>query len=55
LPKLESFRIVTIEGCDPIPCGGTHLRNVNEIGRFKLKDVMEVDDGFRVYYDVEDL
>lgn len=55
LPELESFRIVTIEGCDPIPCGGTHLRNVNEIGRFIIKDVTEVKDGFRVHYDVEDL
>lgn len=55
LPKLESFRIVTIEGCKPIPCGGTHLRDINEIGRFKLKDVLEMEDGFRVYYDVEDL
>jgi len=55
LPKLESFRIVTIEGCDPIPCGGTHLRNVNEVGHFKLKDVIEAGDGFRVYYEVEDL
>jgi len=54
LPKLESYRIVAIEGCKPIPCGGTHLRNINEIGRFRLKDVSEVEDGFRVYYDVED-
>lgn len=52
LPKLDSFRIVTIEGCEPIPCGGTHLRNVNEIGRFKLKDVLKREDGFKIYYDV---
>jgi len=55
LPKLDSFRIVTIDGCEPIPCGGTHLRDINEIGFFKVKDVLEKEDGFRVYYDVEDL
>jgi len=55
LPKLDFFRIVTIEGCEPIPCGGTHLRDINEIGLFKMKDVLEKEDGFMVYYDVEDL
>lgn len=55
LPKLESFRIVTIEGCEPIPCGGTHLKNIKEIGRFKINEAVEVEDGFRVYYDIEDL
>ena len=29
LPMLESFRIVTIEGCEPIPCGGTHIKNIS--------------------------
>ncbi|MCK4243839.1 hypothetical protein KAX03_03135 [Candidatus Bathyarchaeota archaeon] len=55
LPKLESFRIATIEGCEPIPCGGTHLKNIKEIGRFKINEAVEVEDGFRVYYDIEDL
>jgi alanyl-tRNA synthetase len=53
LPTLESYRAVTIEGCDPIPCGGTHLRNICEIGCFKFKETVETDHGFRVCYDVE--
>ena len=53
LPTLESYRTVTIEECDPIPCGGTHLRDVREIRFFKVNKVMETDQGFRVYYDVE--
>ena len=52
LPTLESYRIVTIEGCSPIPCGGTHLRNINEIKDFKITDQTIVESGFRVYYKV---
>ena len=53
LPMLESFRIVTIEGCEPIPCGGTHIKNISEIRRFTLKNVVRKDLGFNVYYDVQ--
>jgi len=53
LPMLESFRIVTIEGCEPIPCGGTHIKNISEIRRFTLKNVVKTDLGFNVYYDVQ--
>lgn len=52
LPTLDSYRIVTIEGCEPIPCGGTHLKNINEIGGFKITDQSIVDSGFRIYYEV---
>ncbi|MCJ7635193.1 alanyl-tRNA editing protein, partial [Candidatus Bathyarchaeota archaeon] len=31
LPKLEKYRVATIQGCEPIPCGGTHLRDIGEI------------------------
>jgi len=53
LPTLESFRIVEIEGCEPIPCGGTHLRNISEIGRFTLKNAIKTALGFNVCYDVQ--
>lgn len=52
LPKVETVRLVTIRGCDPIPCGGTHLRNVNEIGLLRFKDVTRVKEGYRISYDV---
>ena len=32
LPDLSEIRTVTIEGCQPIPCGGTHVGNVADIG-----------------------
>lgn len=52
LPDLESFRIVTIAGCDPIPCGGTHLKNITDINRFTVKDPVKNENGFRVYFDL---
>jgi Ser-tRNA(Ala) deacylase AlaX len=32
LPRTGKLRIMTIEGQLPIPCGGTHLRDIGEIG-----------------------
>ncbi|WXG43538.1 MAG: alanyl-tRNA editing protein [Promethearchaeati archaeon SRVP18_Atabeyarchaeia-1] len=54
LPQSDLMRIVTIEGCKPIPCGGTHVSNTREIGRFELRKFEVVDDGrsFRVYYNL---
>jgi len=52
LPELERYRIVTIQGCEPIPCGGTHLRDIREIGRVSLDRVDQREGEFRVYYDV---
>lgn len=54
LPESDLMRIVTIEGCRPIPCGGTHVKNTKEIGGFGLMRVEGLDEGkaFRVYYGV---
>ncbi|MEM3019260.1 MAG: alanyl-tRNA editing protein [Candidatus Bathyarchaeia archaeon] len=54
LPVLDTYRIVTIEGCEPIPCSGTHVKNIREIGGFHIKDISSIDQGFRVYYDVSE-
>jgi len=55
LPRFDSYRIVEIEDCKPIPCGGTHLRNISEIGKFTLKSAETSDLGFRVHYDVNEI
>jgi alanyl-tRNA synthetase len=54
LPKSELMRIVTIDGCKPIPCGGTHLKNTSEIGKFEYRKAENTPDGksFKVYYEV---
>ncbi|MBS7622545.1 alanyl-tRNA editing protein [Candidatus Bathyarchaeota archaeon] len=51
LPTDKGLRIVTIEGFQGIPCGGTHVRNISEIGRFQLKPISPSDKGFRVDFD----
>jgi alanyl-tRNA synthetase len=55
LPESDLMRIVTIEGCKPIPCGGTHVRSTAEIGKFKLNRIERVigESAFRVYFDVK--
>lgn len=50
LPLLTTYRLVTIEGCNPIPCLGTHLRNINKIGRVVVKRVEATNRGYRIYY-----
>jgi len=52
LPPLTSVRTVTIEGCSPIPCGGTHVKDIAEIGRLSVKEVVQGETSFNVYYDI---
>ncbi len=33
----KDYRFIQIDSLPPIPCGGTHVRNVSEIGAIKLK------------------
>ncbi|MDQ1279773.1 MAG: alanyl-tRNA synthetase [Thermoproteota archaeon] len=53
LPHLEEYRIVTIQGCNPIPCAGTHLRDLKEIGQFTAIRLEKLASSFRVYYDIK--
>lgn len=53
IPVLKSYRMVTIEGCDPIPCAGTHLNDIRELGSFSIKNTEKIDKGFRIYFDVK--
>lgn len=52
LPELEEYRLVTIEGCDPIPCGGTHVKDASEVKGFKLGKIEQLPESFRVYFEV---
>jgi len=55
LPNLQEIRTVTIEGCDPIPCGGTHVTNIREIVRLSiLKAEVMPDQTFRMHFSVAD-
>jgi len=52
LPKSEKLRIVTIEGQLPIPCGGTHVRNLGEIGALEVRRTEPAETGFRLHFEV---
>jgi len=52
LPNGAHLRVVTIEGCHGIPCGGTHLKDIREIEQLNLKTPEALSGGFRVHFDV---
>jgi Ser-tRNA(Ala) deacylase AlaX len=55
LPDLDEVRIVTVEGCEPIPCGGTHVANIKEIGKLSGLRAEEMPEGtFRLHFSVGD-
>jgi alanyl-tRNA synthetase len=53
LPELVEVRIVTIEGCEPIPCGGTHVSDIREIGKLSITRAEPLPHStFRVHFSV---
>lgn len=52
LPDDIELRIVVIEGQGPIPCGGTHVRNISEIGKVEIMNIKTEDQGYKVYFEV---
>jgi len=53
LPKGDKLRIVTIDGQLPIPCGGTHVRNLKEVGRTEVRKTEPAETGFRLHFEVK--
>jgi alanyl-tRNA synthetase len=53
LPKGERLRIITIEGQLPIPCGGTHVRDLSEIGTMEVRRAEVAETGFRLHFEVK--
>lgn len=49
---LDKYRVVVIDGCNGIPCTGTHVRRLSEIGVIKLGSVEYIGNYSKVYYDV---
>jgi len=55
LPELSQVRTVTIEGCQPIPCGGTHVSNLRDIGALSVQRAEPVtNDSFRLHFSVNE-
>jgi len=53
LRKSEKLRIVTIEGQLSIPCGGTHVRNIDEIEALEVRRTEPTETGFRLHFEVK--
>jgi alanyl-tRNA synthetase len=53
LPRLKFYRTVTISGCEPIPCAGTHVKNIDEIKGIRVNSLEKTNLQFKVYYDVQ--
>ena len=53
LPDLEEGRTVTISGCEPIPCGGTHVSDISEIEKLSVLRAEEMPtQSFRLHFAV---
>jgi len=53
LPDLSEIRTVTIEGCQPIPCGGTHVRNLADLEGVSVGNAERLStDSFRLHFSV---
>lgn len=44
-----TYRYFELEGFEPVPCGGTHVRNTSEIGPIKIKQKNMGKQGVRLY------
>ena len=53
LPDLSEIRTVTIKGCKPIPCGGTHVSDLTEIGKVSIVGAEQMpNETFRLHFSV---
>jgi len=52
LPKDKPARIVTLYGKIGCPCGGTHVKNIKEIGTVKIGKITVKSGQTRIRYDV---
>ncbi|WP_455284542.1 alanine--tRNA ligase-related protein [[Eubacterium] cellulosolvens] len=53
LRRSQKLRIVTIEGQLAIPCGGTHVRNLKEVGGLDVRRTEPAETGFRLHFEVK--
>lgn len=54
LPRLDTYRVVVIEGVNAIPCSGTHVMRTGEVGRIKIDSLDIKERSFRVSYRLSD-
>jgi alanyl-tRNA synthetase len=52
LQDQKEIRLVTVEGFEPIPCAGTHVKNISEIIEVKVSSTESTADGFKIHFEV---
>ena len=53
IPGGKAFRVMRIGDFPPIPCGGTHLKNTNEIGKFIIRKIKPGDNSTKIQFSLE--
>jgi alanyl-tRNA synthetase len=55
LPDLSEIRTVTIQGCQAIPCGGTHVANLTEIRGIHVERAEQLQaNSYRLHFSVDE-
>lgn len=50
LQEGKKARVVQIEGYEPVPCGGTHLKNLGEIKNFNIRKIQFPKENTKIGY-----
>jgi Ser-tRNA(Ala) deacylase AlaX len=50
LPSGKKARVVQIDGYEPVPCGGTHLKNLSELKEVTIRKIQSAKENTRVAY-----
>ena len=53
LPTDKPIRVVTVWGTKGVPCGGTHVANVSDVGPLKIRYVKARKDAIKVAYEIQ--
>lgn len=53
LPRNKPLRIVAISGFESIPCGGTHVKHANEVGKVRITEIKDAQGKILIGYKVE--
>jgi len=53
LPKDKALRVCHIAGFSPIPCGGTHVRTLEDIASLEIKKCKSKKGKTKIYYEVQ--
>jgi alanyl-tRNA synthetase len=52
IPDNKNFRVMQIGDMPPVPCGGTHLSSIGEIGLIKINKIKNKNSILRISYEV---